>query len=64
MPPWISNCLSHNGTPKKAYLSQYDAVRAIDDCVAHGTRSNLRAYHCPTCGDWHLTSREPMGGRW
>lgn len=41
---------------KKRYASRVDAEDAIAACAEHGRRG-LRAYRCPYCGGWHLTSK-------
>ena len=41
---------------KKRYFSRYEAELAIDACEEHGT-TGLRAYECPYCNGWHLTSK-------
>ena len=40
---------------KNRYACESDAQAAIRSCAAHGT-SGLRAYRCPYCKGWHLTS--------
>ena len=40
---------------KNRYSSYGEAQMAIADCAAHGT-TGLRAYECPYCDGWHLTS--------
>ena len=40
---------------KNRYTCESDALVAIRACAAHGT-TGLRAYRCPYCKGWHLTS--------
>lgn len=42
-------------TSKNRYASHAEAKEAIDACAAHGT-TGLKAYKCPHCNGWHLTS--------
>lgn len=52
----------HRQCGKKArYITEYDAVRKAALYVAHGAPP-LRAYECPLCGGWHLTSTPRTGG--
>ena len=40
---------------KNRYATRADALEAIADCEAHGTRG-LSCYRCRYCNGWHLTS--------
>ena len=40
---------------KNRYPTQAEALAAIADCEAFGTRG-LKTYRCPYCNGWHLTS--------
>ena len=42
-------------TSKNRYASHAEANEAIAACAAHGTKG-LKAYKCPHCNGWHLTS--------
>lgn len=42
-------------TSKNRYASHAEAKEAIAACAAHGTKG-LKAYKCPHCNGWHLTS--------
>ena len=42
-------------TSKNRYSSYAEAQEAIAACAAHGTKG-LKAYKCPHCNGWHLTS--------
>jgi len=42
-------------TSKNRYASHAEAKEAIAACAAHGT-TGLKAYKCPHCNGWHLTS--------
>lgn len=39
---------------KRSYPSEHSAKKAADIIERHGKR--LRAYRCPTCHNFHLTS--------
>lgn len=41
---------------KLKYRSKGDALGRASKCVEHGS-TPLRAYRCPYCGGWHLTSK-------
>lgn len=48
------NCIS-----KARYANSQEAHKAIRGLVNRPGRKkqkNLRAYHCPACSGWHLTS--------
>ena len=40
---------------KNRYSSPSEAQEVIRACAAHG-RKGLKAYRCPYCNGWHLTS--------
>jgi hypothetical protein len=40
-------------TGKRRYRSQGDA---LDAAAIAGVERRRKAYHCPLCGHWHLTS--------
>ena len=40
---------------KNRYSSRSEAEATIASCEAHGTKG-LKAYRCPYCDGWHLTS--------
>lgn len=42
---------------KQRYRCRDEAEAAIASCAEHGVRG-LRAYRCPHCGGWHLTSKQ------
>lgn len=47
---------AHRQCGKKArYRSKIDALIAANRCTMRGA-PKLRAYRCPYCGGWHLTS--------
>ena len=46
---------------KHGYRDHREAILALHRCVAraalgNGRRRETRAYECPRCGRWHLTS--------
>lgn len=45
---------------KKRYSSKSKAMTRALDCLYHGDPTVLRAYKCPYCQGWHLTSK-PYG---
>ena len=55
---------------KKGYRDHKEAIKALHSCVAQRSlgasrRHEVRAYQCPRCGRWHLTSwtdRLSIGG--
>ena len=40
---------------KNRYATKGEAQLAIASCAEHGTKG-LKAYRCPYCNGWHLTS--------
>ena len=40
---------------KNRYATKGEAQLAIASCAEHGT-TGLKAYRCPYCNGWHLTS--------
>lgn len=54
---------AHSGgrCAKKGYRDHKEAIKALHSCVAQRSlgasrRQEVRAYQCPRCGRWHLTS--------
>jgi hypothetical protein len=49
----------NNICDKKSYATQRDAQEQINTIKLHSSRSQIpqRAYHCPTCEYWHLSSK-------
>lgn len=53
--------MTHDVPPichKKAYLSKKEAKAVVKSIARHSRRDKKpkRAYQCPRCGNWHLTS--------
>jgi hypothetical protein len=44
---------------KRRYRDHQEATRALHHFAVNGTRDvkPVRAYQCPTCNGWHITSR-------
>ncbi len=50
------------GSCAKVVFNDHDhAERAVQRALSYGTY--LRAYYERRCGNWHLTSQKPRGGR-
>lgn len=45
----------------KVQFSKREAKTALNQLkkVRKKYRKEIRAYHCPNCNHWHLTSQEP-----
>lgn len=43
---------------KQMFFSEADAMALAAERVAAGLADFLRAYRCPFCNGWHLTSKE------
>lgn len=47
---------------KRCFRSRAKAARELRHC-RNGRRRERRAYQCPLCSGWHLTSQKQRGGR-
>lgn len=50
---------SHTCGGKRRFHDQAEAVRALHTLTSRSTRTTIpsRAYECPRCKGWHLTSQ-------
>ena len=58
MPPSRGGCKACP-TGKHRYRDRVGALVALADSLSKpsGNRNEVRAYHCPQCSGWHLTSK-------
>lgn len=61
-PPVRKRKMRCERTGKVRFLEAEDAVAALAR-ASRRARPAERAYRCPFCADWHLTS-QPKRGRW
>ncbi len=50
-------CLTRNGTPRRVYLDEFDALAAADEQRVRFGR-DVVPYECGACRNWHLTPAE------
>lgn len=51
---------------KRRFRDQQEATHALHHIVSRGfvrQKTPKRAYECPRCKGWHLTSQDDNGGR-
>lgn len=54
-PPYTPPRPGQSCTAKRRFRSEFEAQRAAELQMLMQPTLELRVYHCPECGGWHLT---------